>query len=369
MSVTNFATLIALLLFSWASHGEIYVSKFFDQSIAHDKNDPQGSFQQRYFISKNFVKESGAPLFIYLCGEWECTTPENSAVAALAKERGGYLIALEHRYYGLSSPFKWLTKKNLSYLSVELAIKDVANFTRSLQKEFMPEAIYLFGVSYAGTLAALTKIVAPYLIDGVWAASSPIFFPTTTPFHEDFFRRQAEKKSNECLSRWDDFVEQMRDNRRFDKGTLLTLISLGANTSCELLSLNKTSNLDSDWSFEKADQELEASPLNPIRPFIYQQCKELGMFVTVQEIIDEKWFENHCVGIFGITAQERERAQIQLEALASIAINDTSILFTGFMEDPWMALSAPNAVLLNGFAHGDEMMTTKYVELLKKMPF
>jgi hypothetical protein len=62
---------------------------------------------QRYFIS-NDTYVPGGPVFLYLAGEWEASSVEitDSFITVLAAQHNGFLIDLEHRYYGKSHPTK-----------------------------------------------------------------------------------------------------------------------------------------------------------------------------------------------------------------------------------------------------------------------
>lgn len=51
----------------------------------------------------------------------------------LAKKFGAALVSLEHRYYGKSSPFKYLTTENLRFLSSKQALFDLAVFRQYYQ--------------------------------------------------------------------------------------------------------------------------------------------------------------------------------------------------------------------------------------------
>jgi len=73
------------------------------------------------------------PVFLYLCGEWECTAPSSDVDtmdywAMVAKDHGGLLVTLEHRYYGASQPFPDWSTKNLEYLTSQQALADTAYF-------------------------------------------------------------------------------------------------------------------------------------------------------------------------------------------------------------------------------------------------
>lgn len=65
-------------------------------------------FLQRYFDYGGFHKPEG-PVFLHIDGEGSgLLSPldfiKKGSMAQYAKEQGAYVIALEHRYYGLSFP-------------------------------------------------------------------------------------------------------------------------------------------------------------------------------------------------------------------------------------------------------------------------
>jgi hypothetical protein len=49
---------------------------------------------------------NGAPIFLYICGEWTCSPPDTDQAAFNLGDRlNANLFVLEHRFYGNSTPF------------------------------------------------------------------------------------------------------------------------------------------------------------------------------------------------------------------------------------------------------------------------
>ncbi|KAI9290553.1 hypothetical protein K502DRAFT_298251, partial [Neoconidiobolus thromboides FSU 785] len=156
----------------------VYNPQFFDQSINHVKND---SFKQRYYVNADYYKPGG-PSFLYISGESANSASQVSRGlgAYLAKKHNGILFSLEHRYYGVSLPFKNLTAANLKYLSSDYGLKDLGKFAKNIEdpitKRKLPSSTkwYAIGGSYAGAMAAWVRQDCPDLFDGAIASSGPV---------------------------------------------------------------------------------------------------------------------------------------------------------------------------------------------------
>jgi hypothetical protein len=86
------------------------------------------------------------------------TAHDMSFVTTMAKQYGGALMLLEHRYYGESFPTD--NRTDFEFLSSRQAIEDIANFIHKIGKKYMftsPRWI-LIGCSYPG-LSNYTKKV------------------------------------------------------------------------------------------------------------------------------------------------------------------------------------------------------------------
>lgn len=122
----------------------------FNQKI--DPSNPQDTrtFAQRYFLNSTYASGPNAPVFYYICGEAACSSP-NGATLAYARNYHGYVVALEHRYYGTSQPFPTLSAANLKYLKTEYALADLATFEKFAQSQLGLKGKWIsIGGSYSG---------------------------------------------------------------------------------------------------------------------------------------------------------------------------------------------------------------------------
>ncbi|XP_023311114.1 putative serine protease F56F10.1 [Anoplophora glabripennis] len=102
-----------------------------------------------------------------------------------AKKYSALLFQLEHRFYGVSHPFKDLSVENLRFLSSRQALEDTATFINGMNQEYnlTKDAKWIvFGGSYAGSLAAWLRQKFPHLVQGAVSASGPLF--AQLDFHE-----------------------------------------------------------------------------------------------------------------------------------------------------------------------------------------
>ncbi|KAK5662263.1 hypothetical protein OQA88_8168 [Cercophora sp. LCS_1] len=151
----------------------------FDQLLDH--SDPSlGTFKQRYWYGTEFWRGPGSPIILTTPGEQSAEgfnktyTTTQRLTGLFAKELGGAVVVLEHRYWGESSPFQELTVKNLQYLTLENSIKDLSYFARNFAlpsdtsgKSSPNEAPWVYsGGSYAGALAGWSAALDPGTI---WA--------------------------------------------------------------------------------------------------------------------------------------------------------------------------------------------------------
>lgn len=89
---------------------------------------------------------------------------------------------LEHRYWGVSSPFADLTTENLQYLTLENSIKDLTYFANNVKLPFAKHgssnakdvAWVTMGGSYSGALSAWTASVDPGTLWAYHASSAPV---------------------------------------------------------------------------------------------------------------------------------------------------------------------------------------------------
>lgn len=138
----------------------------FDQLLEHS-NPSLGTFKQRYWYGTEYWKGPGSPIVLVDPGEQAADgfnrtyTTLNRLPGLFAKEIGGAVIILEHRYWGKSAPSPNLTVASLQHLTLENAIKDHAYFARNFDPPFdnssksgPDDAPWIFsGGSYPGALA------------------------------------------------------------------------------------------------------------------------------------------------------------------------------------------------------------------------
>ena len=156
--------------------------KLFDQTLDHfswaqtGKNNT--TFKQRYFVNTQFFKKK-APIFFYFGNEddvelyvnhtgimWEAARPFNAA-----------LVFAEHRFYGKSLPFAPNTPGCMQFLTTEQAMADFAQLIYAIRDEWdaWDSKIIGFGGSYGGMIASWFRMKYPNAVDGVLAASAPIW--------------------------------------------------------------------------------------------------------------------------------------------------------------------------------------------------
>lgn len=146
----------------------------FDQLLDH--RDPgKGTFKQRYWWDAEHWKGPGSPVFLFNVGETSADKfigylEEGTISGTYAKEFGGAVIVIEHRYWGESIPFEELTTETLQYLDLPQSIWDMTYFAQHVQLGFdtshgkanAPKSPWvLIGGSYPGALAAWTSVIDP----------------------------------------------------------------------------------------------------------------------------------------------------------------------------------------------------------------
>ncbi|KAG5995093.1 hypothetical protein E4U43_003115 [Claviceps pusilla] len=156
----------------------------FRQLIDHRRPE-LGTFSQRYFYNSEWYVGPGAPIILRTPDEaevWPGYTKNNSQAAVFAKTNGAAVVALEHRYYGKSSPFTNLTTTNLQHLTLENAIQDVIYFAKNVVLPFdvkrssSPDKApwVLTGCSYAGSLSAWIHRLYPGTFWAHHCSSAPV---------------------------------------------------------------------------------------------------------------------------------------------------------------------------------------------------
>lgn len=155
---------------------------WFNQTLDHFSPLDHRQFPQRYYEFIDHFRLPDGPIFLKICGESACNGITNDYISVLANKFGAAVVSLEHRYYGKSSPFKYLTTKNLKFLSSKQALFDLAAFRQyyqeslnaKLNKSNFENPWFVFGVSYSGALSAWFRLKFPHLTCGSLASSAVV---------------------------------------------------------------------------------------------------------------------------------------------------------------------------------------------------
>lgn len=96
----------------------------------------------------------------------------------LAPKHGALLVALEHRYYGVSMPNPGdYSTENLQWLSTEQALEDLAGFITMINSDYSLSSAnrwVTWGGSYPGMMAAMARLRFPHLVFATVSSSSPL---------------------------------------------------------------------------------------------------------------------------------------------------------------------------------------------------
>lgn len=136
------------------------------------------TFDARYFINKDHWIPGG-PLFIYVSGGFETYDQylTRGTMYDLARDTNGYVLALEHRYFGTSVPTEDASTENLRWLTIHQTLADIAQFITFIKSNYYGAEnvrVILFGRLYGGALAVWARQKYPTLVDAAWASSAPI---------------------------------------------------------------------------------------------------------------------------------------------------------------------------------------------------
>ncbi|KAI1412085.1 peptidase S28 [Hypoxylon sp. FL1857] len=170
---------------------------FFPQKLYHNGNSSlsgagkggNNTFLQQYQIITDFYRPGGPILFSQGAEtDFECL--ERLSLYDHAKELGALLVAIEHRYYGISIPFGLKFKDNANWptsslepLTLENIALDTISFLRWVKKTVPGAAnskAILVGASYAGFLTVHMKNTYPDFF-GAFATSPPVIGQVSDP--------------------------------------------------------------------------------------------------------------------------------------------------------------------------------------------
>ena len=352
-----------------------------------DETDTR-TYQQRYWYNSQFWDKEAGPVFLYICGEWTCTPPDEQMFPMMVgSHHNALLITLEHRYYGASQPFDDWSLENLKYLRSEHALADIAYFIEQINEEVgreKPMDWVVIGGSYPGALSAWFKSKYPDHAVGAWSSSGVIHaIKDFKMFDFDIYER-TDSSSPDCSDAIRRSIKLVTEDFETEQGT---------DKICDLFGVSPCSGLNkTDWWFFFADiftmgvqygnrvsmcDTLEAAyntddatllqtvatlasgygidyyqydavtladttiDINKnLRQWTYQYCNEFGFFQTPNsveamrsEVLEINFWPDYCTRIFGTKFQtETDRTNA---IYGGLDITGDNIYFLNGQEDPW----------------------------------
>ncbi|KAG3288523.1 protease, serine 16 [Ictidomys tridecemlineatus] len=281
------------------------------------------SFLQRYWVNDQHRAGQEGPVFLHLGGEGSLGPGSVMAghPAALAPAFGALVISLEHRFYGLSVPPGGLGMAQLRYLSSRHSLADVVSARLALSRLFNVSSTspwICFGGSYAGSLAAWTRLKFPHLIFASVASSAPV-------------------RATLDFSEYNDVVSRSLANAAIGGSLQIVMHSLGQR--CVSLSRAETVT-------QLRASEPQGSGLGD-RQWLYQTCTEFGFYVTCKgpgcpfsQLPALPSQLELCEQVFGLSASSVAQAVAQTNAYyGGQSPGATQVLFVNGDTDPWHVLS------------------------------
>eukprot|EP01130_Rhizamoeba_saxonica_P001963 TRINITY_DN11784_c0_g1_i1.p1 TRINITY_DN11784_c0_g1~~TRINITY_DN11784_c0_g1_i1.p1 ORF type:complete len:449 (-),score=73.02 TRINITY_DN11784_c0_g1_i1:27-1373(-) len=369
---------------------------WFHQVTDHFDTTNLHTFRQRYWIQDDQVKKEG-PVFIFLGGEAPIQFFDFQQVSALAwaEQFGATYIALEHRYYGESTPPSGFLNSNMKYLSSQQALADAAHFIESISMEHGLEnrKWVVLGCSYSGSLSAWFRTKYPNLVVASIAPSGPVYAVSD---YSKFMNHFSDVAGKDCLESIRTAVEQIEKMLLTTDGRRQLSSAFNA---CEILQPNKddiflfkwqisdtmastaqwenppgwaltnacknmtdpTQNLISSWGYiygqsmdsfkgcnsfnaRKYIQSLKNTDGGSGRAWFWQKCTEFGWFQGANyssaffDQIPYSNILNWCSDVFDIDHMV-PHTQWTNTYYGSKQIGGSNILFTNGLFDPWHTLS------------------------------
>ncbi|EGC40102.1 hypothetical protein DICPUDRAFT_147119 [Dictyostelium purpureum] len=153
-------------------------AQWFNNQVDHYNPLNTETFKQRYYVNDTYWTPGG-PVFLVLGGEGPISpsyVTGHFVVNYYAPMFDALIVAVEHRFYGASTPKGNLATENLKYLSTQQALADYANFVQFFKQKYNTgdSKWVSFGGSYSGNLSAWLRLKYPNLIDAAIATSAPV---------------------------------------------------------------------------------------------------------------------------------------------------------------------------------------------------
>ncbi|KAJ3255187.1 hypothetical protein HK103_006556 [Boothiomyces macroporosus] len=212
--------------------------QFFQQPRDHFTPSDTTTWQQAYYEFNTYY-QSGGPVFLSISGESQMNSSfiGYGLEAQLAEKYNGLVINLEHRYYDLKNQFPQDYPSDFALLTTSQALQDIAGFIRFRRTLLPADTVWVaIGGSYAGNLAAWSRLKFPDLIYAAHSSSAPVL--STSDFYQYGVAVQAGIQysggSATCATNWqravklfDNYMIQQgySDDKKFKYSSYSTLLA------------------------------------------------------------------------------------------------------------------------------------------------
>eukprot|EP00099_Drosophila_melanogaster_P013078 NP_001287406.1 uncharacterized protein Dmel_CG3734, isoform B [Drosophila melanogaster] len=196
------------------NRADVVQTLWIEQKLDHFDPEETRTWQMRYMLN-DALYQSGAPLFIYLGGEWEISSGRITGghLYDMAKEHNALLAYTEHRYYGQSKPLPDLSNENIKYLNVNQSLADLAYFINTIKQNhegLSDSKVIIVGGSYSATMVTWFKKLYPDLVAGGWASSAPLLAKVNFVEYKEITGQSIEQMGGSaCYKRIENGIAEM----------------------------------------------------------------------------------------------------------------------------------------------------------------
>lgn len=173
------------------------------------------TYPMRYYYNDEFA---GDNIVIFVGGEWAITEgwTQGGLAYEMAQQMRAGLFYTEHRFYGSSRPFADSDLPNLSFLTIDQALADLAQFIQHVKSDAFEDGRYknakvaLVGCSYAGTMATWMRLAYPHVVDAAFSDSGPLHAQENFPEYLEVVAEAIREQGGEtCVSNIEEAMRQL----------------------------------------------------------------------------------------------------------------------------------------------------------------
>ena len=370
----------------------------FENRIDHFNPDDKRTFWHRSYECFDYVKgDKFDYAFLYIGGEGPLTSYGGGSMMEITKNLSVALFGLEHRFFGETQPFPGdgLTPGNLTYLTIDQALADLANYTE-MRIRRNPRAsenvrVICIGGSYPGALSSWFRLKYPHLVWASWASSAPVEIKNDFIEYDQHVANQVKSVSQECfnsiqtsLDRIEKIIQSQNAEAilslkrelgfyddQYDVSVLYVVVDILSalvqynsvykllNETCESftgnpeedwtqfkIALNKTLKLMNqkigDADLLMATNTSTLSPFRDSRSWQYMTCTQVGWFQTASGEMRSKWinlsyFGYVCDQLFGLKSLANELEMNN--RFGGKTPGSVKVFFLNGGVDPWSTMS------------------------------